>query len=323
MRFAARVNRRLLLLIKIVVGATLIGLLLSQFDLAKFIALLQHLDRTLALVAVFLLTLQFPLSAWKWQQSLRAHALDFGFGYLLRILCIAFFFNNFLPTSIGGDAYRAYRTAVPGRSPVQAISAVVLERVLGMFALLVIGAFCMALLLLEGSLVHAPLMGLILASAFALTFVILATWYTKPVQRLRKRLANNPKLHNLVMNMQTLARHPRELGLTVALSFAFQFLAVATIGFLFMALHVSASFIESGFVALASGVAGVLPLSINGIGIMEGSFAVAALEARLPYEQSVFVALFLRFFMLVSSIACGLLYFLDPSRPAGFGEAAK
>jgi glycosyltransferase 2 family protein len=322
-KLASRGSRRWLLLIKAIVGAALIGLLLSQFDLAAFTALVRQLDTSFALLAAILLILQFPLSAWKWQQSLRAHALDFGFGYLLRVLCIAFFFNNFLPTSIGGDAYRAYRTAAPGNSPVQPVSAVILERLLGILALMAIGVFCMIFLLHNGALVHARLMQLVLAGAGAVAVVLLAASYTKPAKMLRKRLAENPRLHNLVLNMRTLAGHPRELGLTVALSFAFQFLAVATVGVLYMSLGVDASFIQSGFVSLASGIAAVLPISINGIGVMEGSFTVAALETGLPYEQSVFVALSLRFFMLVASVACGLLYFLDPGRPARLEEAAK
>ena len=53
------------------------------------------------------------------------------------------------------------------------------------------------------------------------------------------------------------------------------------------------------------------PLSINGIGIVEGSFAVAAVIASLPYSEAVIVALFIRAFGLASSVIFGILYALE------------
>ncbi len=71
--------------------------------------------------------------------ALRIHELQFGYGFLSRVLVIAFFLNNFLPTSIGGDAYRVYRTLPPSPPRSSAVSAVLLERVVGLSALLALG----------------------------------------------------------------------------------------------------------------------------------------------------------------------------------------
>ena len=58
---------------------------------------------------------------------------------LLRILLSASFLNNFLPTAIGGDIYRVYRT-VPQGTRSRAVSAVLLDRVVGLLSLMLIGA---------------------------------------------------------------------------------------------------------------------------------------------------------------------------------------
>jgi hypothetical protein len=55
----------------------------------------------------------------------------------------------------------------------------------------------------------------------------------------------------------------------------------------------------------------MLPISINGIGVVESSFVVAAVLSKLPYEQAVIVTLFLRVFMLVSSVFFGVIYIVN------------
>jgi hypothetical protein len=95
------------------------------------------------------------------------------------------------------------------------------------------------------------------------------------------------------------------------MSFLFQGIAICSITLLFSALALPGRIFESGFTAAAAGVAGVIPLSINGIGIVEGSFAVAAVLASLPYGQAVVVALFVRVFGLLASILFGILYLFE------------
>jgi hypothetical protein len=65
-----------------------------------------------------------------------------------------------------------------------------------------------------------------------------------------------------------------------------------------------------------------LPISINGVGVMEGSFVVAALEAGLPYSEAVLVALCLRAYMLLASVAFAILYILEPKPPKELLEKA-
>ena len=313
----------MILILKIVVSAILITLLLWQVDWQSFGQLIRDLDPVLTTLAVVLLTLQFPLSAWKWQKSLQAHELDFGFGYLLSGICVGFFFNNFLPTSIGGDAYRAYRTMEPGRGKLRPISAVVLERLLGILALLAIGAVCAVLLIVRGGLLHSELISWVLGVGVVIVVVALAARYTKPMKRVGERLARSGKLQPLMQNLRVLAAHPRQLIETATLSFLFQMIAIAVIVALFAAQGLDWRVFESGFVAAAAGVAGVLPISINGIGVMEGSFALASVEARLPFDEAVFVALFLRLFMLAASVVCGAVYAFEPQRVSGAAGNAE
>ena len=304
-------NPKLLRLIKGVVSATLITVLVWSVDWPVIVSQANELRPLPALAAVLLLSLQYPVSAWKWRKSLKLHGVDYPFGYLLRILCIAFFFNNFLPSAIGGDAYRAYRTFERAGRAVYSISAVIMERALGLLALALLGYACAIALIVSGALPYRTEMFLLSIAIGISTLLFAVAWKTGHLGKLESRLQKIGKLEPIMESVRTM-RHNRQhfLGL-VAQSILFQVIAIIAIALLFWALNIPGRVFESGVTASVAGVACVIPLSINGIGIVEGSFAVAAVFAGLPFAKAVIVALFIRVFGLLSSIAFGVLYLLE------------
>lgn len=299
-------------LLKIVVSTTLIVLLVWKADLGTFLNDLDRIDPVLLGAAISLLVLQYPISAWKWQVSLRLHNIVYPYAYLLRVLCIAFFFNNFLPTAIGGDAYRAYRTMDRAKRKAHPISAVILERLVGILALLLLGYVSAIYLIFYGELLHPEwvTISLWLATAGIVALAVISRGAV--VDRILERIGKIGKLEPLVDSLRTLSGNRHQFGSLVLSSLVFQGTAIGAVATLFAALGQAGVWFQSGLTAAAAGVAGVLPVSINGIGVVEGSFVAAAWESGLPYEDAIIVALFLRVFMLASSVVFGLLYAIEP-----------
>jgi uncharacterized membrane protein YbhN (UPF0104 family) len=279
--------------IKLVVSAGLILILVWNVDWSEIHSNLSKLNTTLAVAAVLILILQYPLSAWKWQKSLALHGVKYPLGYLLRILCIAFFFNNFLPSAIGGDTYRAYRTFGHASRYAYPISAVIVERVLGLFALIFFGYMSAVVLVATGAFEFKKELTIISVGLILGAILLLAFWKIGFLERLSHRLRGLSKLEPVWESARAVRANRRHLVTLVGLSLLFQF----------------------GFTAAAAGVAGMIPLSINGIGIVEGSFAVTAVIAKLPYGDAVIVALFIRIFGLASSVIFGILYAFDRNTP--------
>ncbi len=305
------VTRNILRLVKITVSASLIAALVWSVEWTEIYAHAHELDPTPALIAVLFLAMQYPVSAWKWQQSLKLHGVFYPLGYLLRILCIAFFFNNFLPSAIGGDAYRAYRTFQHADRPAYPISAIIVERVIGLVVLILFGYISAIALVASGALRYEKL--LIIATAVMGIFVtlFLIAWKVGFLAKAESKLHKISKLEPLMESVRIMRANGRHLWGLVGLSLLFQTVAICSIALLFSALALPGRILESGFIAAAAGVAGVIPLSINGIGIVEGSFAIAAVLASLPYAQAVIVALFLRVFGLAASVLFGILYVFE------------
>jgi uncharacterized protein (TIRG00374 family) len=310
-------------IIKILVSTTLIGVLLWNLDWTEFLADLMSMDPLLATTAFLLLWVQYPLSAYKWRKSLNLHGIDYDFSYLLRTHCIAFFFNNFLPTSIGGDAYRSYRTMENADRPAHAISAVVMERIIGLIALVFLGYLAAIYLIARGTLVHEVLIFTAVVIGFCMIVLTWVAWKIGSHEKLWRRLKKINRLEPLIDSIRVINANQRHFLSLILASVFYQALAIYTVSLVFAAVEIPNSIAESAFTAAAAGVAGILPISINGIGVMEGSFVVAALETGLPYEESLLVAVFLRAYMLVASIAFGILYAFEPAESRAPKKAAN
>ena len=101
-----------------------------------------------AAVAFLAIVLEMPVNAAKWYWSLRLHEQRFPWSYLFRVGCMGYFFNNFMPSAIGGDVYRVYRTWPADGDKAFAVSAVFIERGVGV-AILLLNGFVGALFLYE------------------------------------------------------------------------------------------------------------------------------------------------------------------------------
>ena len=69
---------------------------------------------------------------------------------------------------------------------------------------------------------------------------------------------------------------------------------------------------QCALIAAASGIAALLPLSINGLGLMEGSLVGMAVALGVDYDGAVLVAVIRRVMMAFVSALCGVAYLLEP-----------
>lgn len=312
--------RKAIVAVKAIVSIGLIGFLLGSMNWTKLFDHLDGMNWPLLGFAFAIFAAQFPISAYKWQRSLRVHRLDYPFWFLLRVLSIGFFFNNFLPTSIGGDGYRVLRTLPASGSKSRALSAVVLERVMGFGALLIVG-FLGALLILFRNpsplvIYFVTLMGSGFA-ALGMLFVLTRLGY---LESLWKRLSRTPKLRILTESAGLIASSPGPLAELVIWSFVFQGLALVAVASLFSAIGLPVDLAICAVVGTMSALVGILPISINGIGISEGSFVAAAVSLGVNLEYAVVVALMTRALVVPLSVGCGLLYLWE-IRASGGGAA--
>lgn len=298
--------------LKAFIGLALLAVLILNVEWAALHAETRSLRWPLIGAAALLYPVAILLNAAKWSAALRLHDLHFRFSYLLRAGCSGFFVNNLLPSAIGGDVYRVYRSSSAGTSS-QAISAVVVERLVGVSVLLFNGFVGALVLANESSLARAYVVWCLGALAVAGAFVAFALACR---QRAAAAAASSRFLQQILGNLRRIARpHPAWVSLALY-SLAFQAVAAAVTLVVFTAVQVELSVPGALLITAAAGLAAVLPISISGIGVVEGSIVGASVALGLDYDSAFLAAIVLRVFSLATSLLCGIVYVFEGGRQA-------
>lgn len=91
-------------IIKILVALLLILFLINRLDVEEFLELIVNANYYLLLIPILLWPLSLIVSVWRWQLFLGQGV--FSFKQLFISYWIGSFINNFLPSTVGGDAYK-------------------------------------------------------------------------------------------------------------------------------------------------------------------------------------------------------------------------
>lgn len=319
-------SKPLRLAAKIAITLFLLGLLIWKVDWREVQQALGQVRLLwVALVLAAMIGNVF-LSALKWRTLLGIHGLSLPLGLLSRYYFTAMFLNNFLPTSIGGDAYRIYRTASASRGRSAAVVAVLMERLTGFAALLLLGY-------LGGIVTYARTgdavsrLVVILGTAGILVAAAGCLALARPGARerlLRSRLLPS-RLRPLTDRMGEYGRHPRKVALVALLSVTFH---VSVISYRLLLVHAAgASCSPSSLavvVAVSSAVA-LLPISLNGIGLLDGSYVVLLTHYGVPEARALLVMLLIRLLHVPLTLIGGILYasFRGTRAPAADEASAR
>jgi glycosyltransferase 2 family protein len=167
-------TRQLVLPMKIGVSLLLLGYLLRTTDLQALIDRIRQGDLLLLVLAVVLYGGMIMLSTWRWRTLISAQGYDASLRELSASYLVATFFNNFLPSNIGGDLIRVRDSSRLTGSKTTSLAIIAVDRILGFAALyaLAAGAF-----LLGGSAVRHLAGARVVLLGLSLLFATLAFLY--------------------------------------------------------------------------------------------------------------------------------------------------
>lgn len=297
---------------KLMLGMGLMIALVLQADFADLLDSLKSVDPFYLLIMFILPHLMIAINTLKWKMFLSEMDLSVGFLRLFGLYLIATFFNNFLPTMVGGDAVRVYALGRDINDASSVTAATFLERIVGFAALVAL----LPLALLSTKMTNAfpilwvlvPLsvLGFTVGTAMLVTTRLDFIW-----RRFKEIKLVKPFVHFLVRTREAVHRGARSkfvLLLSFALSLVFYAGAIFTvwaaakcfgaqpkIGYLF------------GTVPIVL-LAGMIPISLNGLGITEAGFAILLQMSGVPLAQSIGVGILLRARLLVTALIGGVLF---------------
>lgn len=127
---------RIVTLARVAVSVALIAWILRKAPLGEVLDALRSADLRFVLLALALNPLGYLASVSRWRLLIRSQGGDAPFGFLVRSFLVGVFFNNLLPSTIGGDTIRAYDTSRSGVGKGTAVAIVIVDRFIGLLALM-------------------------------------------------------------------------------------------------------------------------------------------------------------------------------------------
>jgi len=131
-------KRSALLVAKIAVSIALLAYLLSTTDLDALQRRVRAGDPLLLALAMALYAAILGISTWRWRVLLEAQGFTIPLAHLSGSYLVATFFNNFLPSNIGGDVVRVRDSSRLTGSTTTSLAVVAIDRILGLGALYVL-----------------------------------------------------------------------------------------------------------------------------------------------------------------------------------------
>lgn len=263
----------------------------------------------LALALIFVQT--FALNG-RWELIMRALGVSLDWLAGWRILMISLWFNQVLPSSVGGDAVRMWLLRQRDVQWPEAVKGVAADRftaLIGLIALMVAG---LPFLLLRVSNQAAILAigGLTLAGV-AGTVVLLT------LDRLPKRLIAFPAVASFV-RFGTLVRflllQSKHRGLLFGSALLIHLVTAAACYALARGVGAQLSVVDAAILIPPVILLTAVPISISGWGVREGAMVACLGLAGVPSEEALSVSILLGAVSVIIGLAGGVIWLTSPER---------
>jgi len=265
----------LLLTAKVVVSILLFGWLFRRVQWAQIGPALGHADSSWVAAAAAVLVASHLLASYQWERLLRAAGIEIPYWKVTTYYFVGQFFNNFLPANVAGDFMRTLDATRTGSTRANALSTVILDRLIGTVAL---GGVAVVSTLPAINRYHlaAAYAGVV---AFFVGAVVMLRAMLEPrvlaaLERVLARIGLSrlsPALDRLSESLVEFRNRKRLLLELLSVALVVQVMRIG-VHILFaraLGLHVEAAYFFL-FVPLLAVIVS-LPISLNGIGVREGA----------------------------------------------------
>jgi uncharacterized membrane protein YbhN (UPF0104 family) len=291
------------------VTAGLILALAVRFDLGQAAELISHANLPLIAATILVFLIANFVVGWRWQLILSAEAPSPGLTTLLKIVFVGLFFNQVLPTGVGGDAVRAWRCGRAGIALGAAIRSILLDRACGYLVLVVLYAVGLPSLLhiLPDARERSAVLVVLTVGLLGLLALVSLDRLPRPILRLRL-IAPFAELSRAGRRLFT---NPRQCSTVLGLSVIT--IALTVLGFKFVGDAIGSRLSLGSWMIIVPPVTLIqlVPVSLAGWGVREAALVVALGSFGVPAEAALAISILVGLCMIVVGLPGGLIWLAD------------
>jgi uncharacterized membrane protein YbhN (UPF0104 family) len=293
------VRRYAILAVKIAVSVVLLALLFRNTPVAELWDSVRRASLLWLGIALLLYFVNVLFSVWRWHLLLEAQSIEVSSRTLLGSYLVALFFNNFLPSNIGGDVVRIRDTSPAAKSTTVATTVVLADRVIGVMMLALIAAIgATTAVELEGG-GAGPIWPSWLWAGFATVAAVAAPAVLVPdgVGRLLQPLTVlhpewiGDRIDSFTGALWRFRERPASLAGCFLGAFLVQATTVVFYAAITYSLGIPIAVWHLAIIVPISFVIQMIPVSLNGFGIREATFALYFSQIGLPKQSGLLMSL--------------------------------
>lgn len=298
--------------LKISVSVILLSLLFASIDKRSLVESFEKINMSYAPLIVLLIVANYVISSIRWRDlvSIYPNSNRVSLFYLVRLYFIGSFFNNFMPTSIGGDVYKIVRLGKKIDSKSHAFSATFMERFTGVIALAFISLLGFVVTLLKG------MDGLendfwMLGAACLVVLVGFAVGTLLGIKFLGVLKSKIKKLEKIYESLMQYKDSRRILVGAFLTSFVVQLCAIFTQYFILVSLGSTVDVFRALFIFPLITLASFFIPSLNGIGVQDFLYKFSNGFLMIGEPSAIAGSILYHLFRLFVSMLGGLFYGLE------------
>ncbi len=282
---------------------------MTRVDLGRAIEIIGHASVPLVGAMLGAVLLANLLVAFRWHVILAAETKSPGPSTLLKIVFVGLFFNQVLPTGVGGDAVRAWRCSRVGIGVGAAISSILLDRACGYLVLLVLYVLGLPSLLkiLPNAQERGAVLAVLVIGLLGLVALVSLDRLPRPILRLR-----------LMTPFAELSRASRRLftdpgRCATVLGFSMITIALSVFALKFVGDAVGSPLPLGSWMMIVPPVTLIqlVPISLAGWGVREAALVVALGWFGVPAEAALAISVLVGLCLILVGLPGGLIWLAD------------
>lgn len=264
--------------LKLLVSLAFLAWIFFEVDWQEVFSLLKKIKPAYIAAYFFFLVCGMAISAYKWKILAAFKGINLSFSHAFRLYLTGTFINNFMPSFIGGDAYRIYQSGREEKKYSESATSVVMDRLTGLF-----GAMLLALVFsamnfqtIADQKILLVLDGLILTSVAGFFIFFLTRkmpFWQRVLETLSIRRLMPEKISGFLAEVMHYSQNSGVLWRAMAWSVLFGLFGIAMSNYvLFLALGERIDALDYLSVIFLISFVSSLPISINNIGVKEWAY---------------------------------------------------
>lgn len=282
--------------LKIITSLLFIYLILSKVVLNDFFQSFRIFDIKLIFLVFILFIINYILSGIKGKYLLIHEEGKVSLKYLISLYFTGSFFNNFMPTIIGGDVYKVYKLSQKIGNHDNALSVIVMGRIISLLVLIFISIATLVVMLgLWGAILLFLYLILIMLSFYFFSFL------SHKVDFIRK-------IYNILSFYKG---HKIIIVKAVLISLIVQTLYIFIQYYIFKMIGIDIPLVFAFFILPIVRFIGFFVPSINGIGVQDLLYINVLAFIGISGALSLWASIFYHILKFLVSLVGGFLYALD------------